>query len=100
MVSVFVLTLFSILRANRTAGMNRTRLEMLNLSQNRLDGVKGLGSLPALIALNLGTHARSLFLFFEATNLSRWRRYCGAFTITMPFDLHSVGLRPLIKTGD
>ncbi|EKM49632.1 uncharacterized protein PHACADRAFT_265191 [Phanerochaete carnosa HHB-10118-sp] len=30
-----------------------TRLEMLNLSQNRLSGLVGLSSMPALIALNL-----------------------------------------------
>ncbi|KAF7799379.1 hypothetical protein EIP86_010611 [Pleurotus ostreatoroseus] len=35
------------------AGFRWTRLEMLNLSQNRLVGVAGLASLPALIALNL-----------------------------------------------
>ena len=34
----------------------RPRLEMLNLSQNRLDNVRGLKTLGGLIALNLGTH--------------------------------------------
>lgn len=33
---------------------DRTRLEMLNLSHNRLGNVEGLASLAALIALNLG----------------------------------------------
>lgn len=32
----------------------RARLEMLNLSHNRLSSIVGLSSLPALIALNLG----------------------------------------------
>ncbi len=33
---------------------DRTRLEMLNLNQNRLVSVVGLSSLPGLIVLNLG----------------------------------------------
>lgn len=32
----------------------RTRLEMLNLSHNRLNSIQGVSSLPSLIALNLG----------------------------------------------
>ena len=32
----------------------RTRLEMLNVSHNRLDNVEGLGLLQSLIALNMG----------------------------------------------
>lgn len=36
----------------------RPRLEMLNLSQNRLDNIQGLNTLGGLIALNLGTQAR------------------------------------------
>lgn len=32
----------------------RTRLEMLNLSGNRVNGIDGLASLPSLIALNIG----------------------------------------------
>ena len=38
----------------------RPRLEMLNLSQNRLDNIQGLKMLGGLIALNLGTQARGL----------------------------------------
>ena len=34
----------------------RPRLEMLNLSQNRLDRIQGLKMLGGLIALNLGTY--------------------------------------------
>lgn len=34
--------------------VDRTRLEMLNLSYNRLGTLLGLASLPAMIALNLG----------------------------------------------
>ena len=33
---------------------DRTRLEMLNLSQNRICSVSGLASVPSLVALNLG----------------------------------------------
>ncbi|KAF4581538.1 hypothetical protein EYR40_009823 [Pleurotus pulmonarius] len=33
-----------------------TRLEMLNLSQNRLDNISGLASLPSLIALNVDSN--------------------------------------------
>ena len=36
----------------------RLRLEMLNLSQNRLDDIQGLKTLGGLIALNLGTQVR------------------------------------------
>lgn len=32
----------------------RNRLEMLNMSQNRLDNIEGLASLQALVALNIG----------------------------------------------
>ena len=35
-------------------GCDRSRLEMLNLSHNRLDEVRGLVALKALIVLNLG----------------------------------------------
>ena len=35
----------------------RTRLEMLNLSHNRLNTIQGVSSLQSLIALNLGEHA-------------------------------------------
>ena len=38
----------------------RPRLEMLNLSQNRLDNIQGLKMLGGLIALNLGTQAPGL----------------------------------------
>jgi len=38
----------------------RPRLEMLNLSQNRLDNIQGLKMLDGLIALNLGTQAPGL----------------------------------------
>ncbi|KAF9029212.1 hypothetical protein BDP27DRAFT_1349765 [Rhodocollybia butyracea] len=31
-----------------------TRLEMLNISENRLENLLGLASLPSLIALNIG----------------------------------------------
>ncbi|KAF5376832.1 hypothetical protein D9757_008894 [Collybiopsis confluens] len=37
----------------------RTRLEMLNLSENRLDNLAGLASLPSLIALNVVWFART-----------------------------------------
>ncbi|KAG5648392.1 hypothetical protein DXG03_004966 [Asterophora parasitica] len=37
-----------------------TRLEMLNMSQNRLDSVIGLASLQALVALNLGATAKMI----------------------------------------
>ena len=33
---------------------DRTRLEMLNLSHNRISAVGGLASVPSLVALNLG----------------------------------------------
>ena len=36
----------------------RSRLEMLNLSQNKLASIVGLASLPMLIALNLGEYIR------------------------------------------
>lgn len=36
--------------------LDRTRLEMLNLSYNNLSAIYGLSSLPALIALNLGEY--------------------------------------------
>ena len=36
--------------------IRRPRLEMLNLSQNRLDDIQGLNMLGGLIALNLGTY--------------------------------------------
>lgn len=35
----------------------RTRLEMLNLSHNRLNTIQGVSSLQSLIALNLGEQA-------------------------------------------
>jgi len=38
----------------------RPRLEMLNLSQNRLDNIQGIRILGGLIALNLGTQAPGL----------------------------------------
>lgn len=41
-------------------------MEMLNLSQNRLDTIQGLRSLPALIALNLGTPQNSLLNSHDA----------------------------------
>ena len=37
------------------AASHRSRLEMLNLSQNRLNKIEGLKTLGGLIALNLGT---------------------------------------------
>ena len=36
---------------------HRSKLEMLNLSQNRLNSIQGLKMLGGLIALNLGTQA-------------------------------------------
>lgn len=42
------------MRCQLAIGTDRTRLEMLNLSQNRLSGLVGLSFMPALIALNLG----------------------------------------------
>ncbi|KAI9064682.1 L domain-like protein [Trametes sanguinea] len=38
-------------------GFKWTRLEMLNLSQNRISHVAGLGSVPTLVALNLDENA-------------------------------------------
>ena len=42
------------------AHFGRTRLEMLNLSQNRIVSALGLASLPTLIVLNLGEYIRHL----------------------------------------
>lgn len=39
--------------------LDRTRLEMLNLSQNRINDVGGLGSVPSLVALNLGEYGQT-----------------------------------------
>lgn len=44
----------------------RPRLEMLNLSQNRLDNIQGLKMVGGLIALNLGTQARTLVPYSSA----------------------------------
>lgn len=41
----------------------RTRLEMLDLSHNRLDNISGIASLSSLIALNLGKFRRLDCLF-------------------------------------
>ena len=41
---------------------DRTRLEMLNVSQNRISSVNGLASVPSLVALNLGGCPRSVFV--------------------------------------
>ena len=48
----------------------RPRLEMLNLSQNRLDNIQGLRMLGGLIALNLGTQAPVWFLPIPCSRLS------------------------------
>lgn len=42
-------------RFDGRGGDYRSKLEMLNLSQNRLDSIQGLKTLGGLIALNLGT---------------------------------------------
>lgn len=39
----------------------RPNLEMLNLSENRVGAVAGLGSLSSLIVLNLGKHLNFAF---------------------------------------
>ncbi|KAJ4482458.1 hypothetical protein J3R30DRAFT_3699990 [Lentinula aciculospora] len=50
-------------KANATAGCTRTRLEMLNISENRLDRLIGLASSPSLIALNVDHNSLDMINF-------------------------------------
>jgi hypothetical protein len=45
--------------------LSRKRLEMLNLSQNGLDTMRGFKALSALIALNLGTRIMRCLLVVD-----------------------------------
>ena len=46
----------------------RTRLEMLNLSHNRLNGIQGVSSLRSLIALNLGEQSSGMSITVHDTD--------------------------------